>query len=440
MATATIETTQPTTKSDLLTTVMLVLVTGCIWAILGMSFTLPEREDFNVVGEADWVGRLKLLARMGSFAVLVGICFFSLKIPRFKKVITTLTPFFLFLGLAIVSSRWSALRSVTLVQSFSLCLMLLIAVATATLVDTKEKARWVWLGLNGIFLARAAAMLFLEVTTGDGISRDNTSYWHATDGADTCGIGLLLLIGTHFFLRTKSSRLLLIPGLVIYAALFVIVQNRLIMILNPLLIMIMLMLTARGKIIFAAISLVAFGGPLLLVTDAYSGMFSELTGATVKFADRHDAESVGSFSGRDEMWAIVLEEFQYSPIIGHGFMVTSRKGEFECWYTTRNHDAHNQMLQVLVTTGFVGLSIFLVALLVPIRLALKNFKQHDEAKLMAFVFCWLLLWGLLNVSFSGYINASLITFYTVLGLCVAQFGIGFEDKNSTSGLTKTTER
>lgn len=434
MSTATL--TNSSTKQDQLSAFLLVLVLGCAWAILGMSFTLPDREDFNVVGQADWVGRLKLLARMGSFAVLSVVCLLSLKLPRFKTAVKFMAPFLLFLAFAVVSSRWSALRSVTLVQSFSLGLMILIAISIATLADTPKKIGWVWFSLNLFLLLRASAMFFIEIYNGEGLSRDNASYWHATDGADTCGIGMLLLVGSHFFLSNKSSRLLLLPGLIVYAGLFIVAQNRFIMILNPMLIVLMLMLTARRKIIFGIVAIVAFVGPMLLLSDAYSGTLSEITGATAKFADRHDAESVGSFSGRDEMWAIVIEEFQFSPLLGHGFMVTSRKGEFECWYETRNHDAHNQILQVLVTTGLVGLTMFLLALSVPFRLVLKYLKRkNDSAKLLAFVLCWLVLWGLLNVSFSGYINASLITFYTVLGICIAQFGIGHEEHSSTNALS-----
>ena len=274
-------------------------------------------------------------------------------------------------------------------------------------------------------------MVIVELLTGDGISRDNTSYWHATDGADTCGLGLVILIGTHFLLGNKMSKLLLIPGVLTYAVLFVLVQNRFIMVLDPFIVLTILVLAAKRKIIFGIVAVVAFVGPLVLIADGYYGTLSEITGATAKFADRHDSASVGSFSGRDEMWALILEEFKYSPIIGHGYMVTSRKGEFECWYETRNHDAHNQMLHVMVTTGFVGLGLFLFALAIPIKLIWQSLLRKGEpgksARLIAFVFAWLLMWGLLNVSFSGYINASFITFYTVMGLAIAQFGISTDE-------------
>ena len=94
------------------------------------------------------------------------------------------------------------------------------------------------------------------------------------------------------------------------------------------------------------------------------------------------------------------------------------------WHDPQNYRAHNQVLQVLATTGAIGLTLFLSGFFLPGKLLLSNLTHPTPAgriaRSVAAVFSWLILWGLLNSSFCGPINASGITFWCLLGLTVGR--------------------
>lgn len=66
------------------------------------------------------------------------------------------------------------------------------------------------------------------------------------------------------------------------------------------------------------------------------------------------SEELQQVSGRAELWQAVWQHFLDSPICGHGYFVTSSTGKLDAWEGPSNQDAHNIVLQVLVTTGIVG--------------------------------------------------------------------------------------
>ena len=63
-------------------------------------------------------------------------------------------------------------------------------------------------------------------------------------------------------------------------------------------------------------------------------------------------------SGRREMWEAVWTSYQQSPWIGHGYFVSSADGEIHVWGVWGNWTAHSIYLQILASTGMVGMVLF----------------------------------------------------------------------------------
>jgi len=111
--------------------------------------------------------------------------------------------------------------------------------------------------------------------------------------------------------------------------------------------------------------------------------------------------------------------------------VTSTTGELDVWFVPRNYTAHNQLFQVLATTGIIGLTLFLSGLAIPFWLVMSKFLLKDSrgraARSVAVIFLWMALWGLLNSSFSGPLGTSSITFWIIVGLAIGRLRSPSED-------------
>jgi O-antigen ligase len=124
------------------------------------------------------------------------------------------------------------------------------------------------------------------------------------------------------------------------------------------------------------------------------------------------------------MWTAVWEECKKSPVIGHGYFVTSETGKLKVWYEQANHTAHNVYLQVLVSTGVIGLCLFLTAIARP-WLAFQKLRRGDQQaamvyQMLSFLFIWYFGWSLLCASFMGPVRSESVVFFTFLGIGLGQ--------------------
>jgi len=269
-------------------------------------------------------------------------------------------------------------------------------------------------------------MLAMHFALGQtAISREGDSFFHSTEAAETAGPALVLLISCAACTRDRWINLLVIPGVPIYLILFLIAQNRLSLVILPLVIGLILMTTGNRRMIVKLVFAGCFLLPAYMLIDPGLEMVAKTVGSTEEYALRDGSgsgETISTLSGRTEMWAAVWEEYVKSPIRGHGYFVTSSTGELDVWNAVRNYTAHNQLLQVLATTGIIGLGIFLFAIWIPISLVLLGLRSSGQRKQLAmvcgFLLLYIMLWSTLNSSFSGALGSCTITCYIVLGLIV----------------------
>lgn len=119
----------------------------------------------------------------------------------------------------------------------------------------------------------------------------------------------------------------------------------------------------------------------------------------------------GNTAGRGEIWENVLEIASKRPIIGYG--TTGFENEMRVIYGG-NKDSHNLFLYVLVTTGIIGLSLFLYFLYFHFEKVVYSFKQGNVLGLILLIFYLTtvfkgggiikdkLMWLLLAIIFSGF--------------------------------------
>jgi len=142
------------------------------------------------------------------------------------------------------------------------------------------------------------------------------------------------------------------------------------------------------------------------------------------------SDQLRGVSGRAEMWEAIWKQFENSPLIGHGYFVTSSNGKLDVWEGPSNHDAHNIVLQVLVTTGAIGGVIFGWAMFRALRLvflsAMRDMRhrradrsQVDFLATILVLGVWYAGWSQGCVTFLGPIRPESVLFFAMLGLLAA---------------------
>jgi O-antigen ligase len=176
-----------------------------------------------------------------------------------------------------------------------------------------------------------------------------------------------------------------------------------------------------------ALALVAAGICVLvvmLVDPSFSSLLDDESTAVQYISRGQTADQIKGVSGRAELWEIIWEEYWKSPLIGHGYFVTSEAGEFRAWYMTANFTAHNIYLQILASTGLIGFLLFAAAM-VSLATAFWSLLRFDRlarqvAVMLILIAIWYLGWSLLCVSFVGPVRGESVFFFAFVGVGLGQ--------------------
>lgn len=406
----------------------LTVIMASVWLVAAFLFSEPNREDPMSARGMDLIAKAKLLSRLGAMGLLVAVNLFARSRRSLISMASLYWPLLLYLAWAVVSVVWSPLPEVSLGQAFSLAVMIALAITISRYVETVEDAVYIVTHLLLICALRGTAMVLLQLKTGGtAVSRGEEGIFHSTDAAETAGLGMVLMFGLFMCLPRARFNALFFPVMAVHGMLFVFAQNRFSLLVNLACIGLYTVMNASRQTVLRIALAGSLLFPLYVVFDPGVEIAGELIGATQSFSNRENSDSseaVTTFSGRTELWAAVWEQYIQTPIQGIGYFVTSQTGELDVWGKVVNYTAHNQIFQVLATTGLVGLAIFMAVLWKPfVKLrgtVFRNGEEGDFSRFVLGVLCWLILWGLLNVSFSGPISCSPICFFTCLGCIMAE--------------------
>ena len=133
---------------------------------------------------------------------------------------------------------------------------------------------------------------------------------------------------------------------------------------------------------------------------------------------------ITQLSGRAEMWQAVWDQFLLSPVIGHGYFVSSAEGTLYVWGHFANHTAHNIFLQVLVSNGVIGLCLFLPAMISLLGANLRLFRHDQTSRQIAgiafFMFVWFAIWSQTCITFIGPLRPECVVFFVLYGLVIGR--------------------
>nr|WP_315852348.1 O-antigen ligase family protein [Thalassoroseus pseudoceratinae] len=400
-----------------------VLAIAC-WLLTTATFSLPEREDHLAAGGLDSIGLLKLAIRGFVTMILMWRIKRIVGDSGFSDIRARLLPPILFLVWAVLSVAWSPLRSVSFAQASSLGTLMLVSVLAAHLCQRQGVTEFLLKQLSLILSAVTCLILFCYFLTPSvgSMTREGTGLFHATNTAATASLGLVSLVSIWLIWGFSWTRWL-IWMVVPHTMVLVLSANRLCFLVNAITLLTVFYFYGSRLLTSISLATLCILGTSYLLIDPYFSLFESLGSNVVSYASRgQDVSQLSALSGREEMWTAQWKSFLESPVIGHGYFVTSKEGQMYVWYNWANYTAHNLVLQVAVTTGVVGLTLFLLGL---VRSYLKatyqlrhkpNYRRLGD--FLGLIGMWYLGWSTMNESIMGPVQPESVFFFVMLGIAI----------------------
>jgi O-antigen ligase len=398
------------------------------WLLLATMFSLPGRGAPTSAGALDALGLAKFAVRAGGVLLLGFQALRLWQSPRRPIVVWTMTPAALFAAWALASTLWSPLPALSFGQAVGFTSLLMVAVTLGLSWRGPEDNSRILFSLSLMLLAGTLLVLGVDMVSHEasGLARsmesEESGLVHPNNAGVMASLGLVILVASRLLWGWRWSRIMLVPGALAHGALAVATTSRT-----------SLALTA----VFVPLAIVWFGrrgaGTVVLLAGlAAAGYWTldpegELARQALDHVmdmERHGSEDqVESLNGRADLWEAILHEYQKSPIIGHGYFVSSSTGELDVWGTPVNHSAHNLALQVLMSTGIIGTVLFVWGLWRPIGVFVRESRDRPEkqaaARFVALIGLWYLGGGILESCFMEGIQAGAIVFFVVAGFGLA---------------------
>jgi O-antigen ligase len=395
------------------------------WSLAFVSFSLPGRDG---EGSVDVIGAAKILLRFGTLAwgfLLITLVFDS-GVWRCRPMNWLYSPWCFFLIWAFFSVAWSALKTLSIAQALGLTSQILLAWLIAQLFTTNAGIFRVMRHLSRALLLYSAIFLIIYAIAPGITGLERTERMSAADGlvhptamGATSSLSIVLLTGLCL-IGIESRRYWLI-GLVIQCAVLYLSRSRAAMLCAVAILPCVLYAFGGRRWFPSGLLALAAAGCLILVIDPGFQFAEKAIESASEYVKRGQSkQQLAGGSGRFELWSAIGEQVADSPLIGHGYFVTSANGLLEVWDGAANRDAHNVVLQVLATTGLVGCMILAVATyrwLIAI-IAVIRFSQLGRTLglLLVFVFIWYLLWGIGCTTFMGPVRPESVVFFVLLGV------------------------
>lgn len=404
----------------------------CAWMLMLITFSAPGREGPGGVGGLDLIALMKVGARGLTICLLGWTLLQQWHHPRRALVLWCLFPALLYSLWGLVTVLWSPLRAVSIGQLGSLGAQLLISALIGLYWRGEESTSTILRHLCLGMLTVASLILLSYAISPDlsGLNREvsiegSGGLFHPTSAGATGGLGLLLLFGSRLLWKWQWPRALMAPGLVIFGAVLWLAMSRTALILTLIALMPLILRYVSQAVLGVALITLGIGGALYLCIDPGTGLLDRFLTTGAEYVSRGESsESLTSLTGRTALWEAIWVEHQKSPLLGHGYFVTSSNGLLDVWSGPANRTAHNLLLQVLSSTGLIGLCLFLWAagrLVLTTGSTLRRIASFSPLPvLMIVVGGWYLGWSQLCISFLGPVQPESIVFFSLLGIAIGQ--------------------
>ncbi|MEN1681380.1 MAG: O-antigen ligase family protein [Planctomycetota bacterium] len=405
---------------------------AAIWALAVVTFRLPGRDDPSAASSLDLLALAKLAIRSAVFAFFLFAWRWNPDTGAKLLVGRAFFPFYLFIAWAFVSVLWSPLKTVSLGQALGLAAQVTLAAWIALAFRVSANAALLIRQLWAALLVCTVVILTVHAVSPElsGLDRElelagANGFVRPTAAGSTAGLGLTLTILAPRLIPGVTLGPGVLVALPAHAALLFLANSRTAWAMTLAVSALAFVRFYPSVVQARTLTLVGLAAAVLVLVDPGFSLQEDSSRAGAEYLSRgQSAEQLSRVSGRMEMWQAVWGQFEMSPIIGHGYFVSSASGELDVWDGPANHTAHNIGLQVLVSTGVIGAVLFVAA---TARVVSEVFvlRRGDSIARGAFAFTallgvWYAGWSQTCISFLGPILPESVAFFVVLGVAVGQ--------------------
>jgi O-antigen ligase len=203
----------------------------------------------------------------------------------------------------------------------------------------------------------------------------------------------------------------------------------------PVLCLVLFVLKTRGPILYALIAFAVvyllykfrahervfqLGFAVTVALGLYIAHIEGLLKTLAPYFTRDNAERTMNLTGRVPLWDILAPEIEERPLIGAGFAAFWNP---ETLYLIKSKvgfpvvSAHNGFLEVLLSTGVIGLSLFLVFWISMMVVALKKVRTGDQFGWLVFmIMLYYLIHNFTTSLIDSYLEVPFIMVFVFLGL------------------------
>lgn len=409
-----------------------------VYLLTLFTFSAAGREGPSAVESLDLIALIKLAVRISAFFVLGIVIARAWHQQRRQALSRCLLPWGLYVGWAIVSTFWSPLKAVSLGQAFGLMVQVMLALALALRCMDLGDVSKILYHLSMALLAYAAGALTIFTISPEmsGLSRAimEGTHWgiyHPTAVGAAASLGIVILVAAKLLWGWRWTRAWLAPGLLIHTGLLLLAASRTAIAVGAGAVLLLFFLFTRRLIVGGLVVAICISTAGYIAFDPGFELADRAFGATSKYLMRGEtAEQLRTVTGRTDLWEAMWGEFKKSPLIGHGYFVSSKDGELDVWGwgSPSNKTAHNVLLQVLVSTGVIGAVLFLWALIQPMVTCSRSLgidpQKRKLAGFLGILGGWYFAWGLFCESFMGPVQPESVVFFTLFGIAVGIFSSG----------------
>jgi O-antigen ligase len=400
---------------------------GCALALMLCTFSMPGREAPTSLGGLDTIALTKLIIRIAALVLLTARLFHAWDGSRRPVIVSALTPFGLFVAWSIVSCVWSALPAVSIGQSLGLLTLTLLAANVALSWrsddDTSVILAVISVGLLILSAVTAASHVAVPDTMGlnrgELVSEGHTGLVHPSTAGATAALGIIIVVAALLFWGWYWTWPLLV-GCVIHASVLMFAASRTPVMVAAIILLLLTCVYMSRQLLGLLLVTVSMMGALYIAMDAeWSGAEHVYRTVTDHYQRGDEEEQLLSFSGRTDLWEIIWRDFLASPMLGHGYFITTQNGSTDVWGEPSNLTAHNLPLQILATTGLIGAGLFLYGIgswFFVLGPCLVERKDTRHLKLLTVFGLWNLGGGTLGEGFMGGLYPEAVATFVALGI------------------------
>lgn len=321
-------------------------------------------------------------------AIIIGFIIFCVKCIQYKRF--PVNVFFVWsiseCVFCILSSMWSINQETTVQACKNIFIVLFICSMTYSMVDNINDFRAFWRSMCVAYIFDAMYVLFVVGINNLSTARLGADYiglemWNANSIGAFAGFGCVMLLYSTIIMKNKIGK---IVGAILTVFMLFICLNtgsRKALLVIAITIVIYFYLKDRGNkrvrnILIMAISLIVLWNVIMINDNLYELIGIRMESMISSLLGQQTTEN--SMGMRTLMITQGLGYFSEKPILGYGLDCYRYLSPFGTY-------AHNNYIELMVGTGFIGLfifySIYIYAFIKGYRFV---FKEHDDVAIFLF--------------------------------------------------------